>query len=73
LPLLGETGRAMAGQPAYEGRLVKLAQDYDVNMTMRDDWLRWPPATHGFRRGRLRCRGPRGDHRRLFDGKHDTE
>ena len=39
LPLLSERGRAMAGYLAYDGRLTKLDHDFDVNMTMRDDWI----------------------------------
>ena len=38
LPLLSDGGRAMAGYMALDGRLTKLAQDFEVNVTMRDDW-----------------------------------
>lgn len=39
LPLLAESGKAMAGYLAHDGKLTKLSHDFDVNMTMRDDWI----------------------------------
>jgi hypothetical protein len=39
LPLLTDVGRFMAGYVAFDGKLRMLTNDFDINMTMRDDWF----------------------------------
>lgn len=39
IPVLTDSGRFMAGYAAFDGRLVRLANDYSIDMTMRDDWI----------------------------------